>query len=358
MRVLIVVVLALVALASAGVWALAQFGDSFTGGAQHAGTPMIREPEIVVADTPVKPASPNTNLSMRSQPATPQATPAPAVKTDVTPPSTPATPADPLAAPVPAPANPPLLPQSFDDPNARKSLAPSAPAAPPGTVQPQSAPSPPPAAAQAKTADAIVKPQSAPAPAKPAAQAASGVTASLEAQFKSRKVTYNRPPTKLALSKPIDVSLVINATSDENAGKDALQGFPGTVVERDVDLSDTVSAQLTGLGFDITSQTVVRQKLSGKTVNRWQWRVTPTETGTRTLLLEIFGYATGSLDAEPLDAYKDQIVVEVQQLDQVIIWAKGVQPVFAILAALAGATSALFGMLRFREERKKNKPAA
>ena len=103
----------------------------------------------------------------------------------------------------------------------------------------------------------------------------------LEAQFKSRRVTYNRPPAKLALNKPVDVSLVVNATADADAGKAALEGFKGEIVEREVDLSDTVSAQLTGAGFDITSQTVERQRLSGRTVNRWQWRVTPTETGER-----------------------------------------------------------------------------
>jgi hypothetical protein len=110
---------------------------------------------------------------------------------------------------------------------------------------------------------------------------------------------------------------------------------------------------LTGIGFDISTQTVERQKLSGRTINRWQWRVTPTEIGTRTLILDIFGYESGSLDAEPLAAYRDEIIVEVQQFDQVITWARSVQPVFAVLAALAGAASALFAFLRFREERKR-----
>jgi hypothetical protein len=43
----------------------------------------------------------------------------------------------------------------------------------------------------------------------------------------------------------------------------------------------------------------------------------------------------------------------VQQLDQIITWAKGVQPVFAVLAALAGALSAIVAFLRFREEKKR-----
>lgn len=321
MRVLIVVVLAIVALGAAGVWALGEYGHLFSGGQTEARAPLVREPELIAAND-AAPAAATAN----SEPAL-SSTPAHAA---------PAEPQQPAPDEQMAPA--PLAVDRYDGAPDLRSAAPPPP--------PAEAPPPPP-----PEEDPVVAPAQAMA-APPAAASAAGVTPSLADQFKSRKVTYNRPPEKLILSKPIDVSLVINATEDADAGRDALQGFPGTVVERDVDLSDTVSAQLTGVGFDIASQTVERQKLSGKTINRWQWRVTPTEIGTRTLILEIFGYATGSLDAEPLDAYRDEIVVEVQQLDQIIDWAKSVQPVFAVLAALAGAASALFAFLRFREEKK------
>ena len=335
MRVFIVVVLAIIAIGAAGVWALGEYGHVFSADQTEARAPLVREPELVAAnDAAQPPAQPNAAPALRSAPAPQKETAAP-----VEPQAAPA-PADaPAAAAAPAPAATPFVAERLDAAPAARSAAPPPPPPPP-----------PPAAA-----DPVVTPAQA-SPAAPVAAAA--VSPSLAAQFKSRKVTYNRPPAKLALNKAIDVSLVINATDDADAGRDALQGFPGTVVERDVDLSDTVSAQLTGVGFDITSQTVERQKLSGKTINRWQWRVTPTETGTRTLILEIFGYESGSLDAEPLDAYRDEIVVEVQQFDQVINWAKSVQPVFAVLAALAGAMSALFAFLRFREEKKKGKAAS
>jgi hypothetical protein len=337
-RILIVIVLAIVAVGAAGVWALGEYGHVFSGGQTEARAPLVREPELVAAND-AAPAAPTSNPApaLQSAPAATDVAPPPPVPQTAAP--------DTTAAPSPpATDTTPFAAERFDAPASR-----SAPAAEPA---PTAAPSPPPE----PSADPVASPAQAGAP-PAAATSTAGVTASLAAQFKSRKVTYNRPPEKLALNKAIDVSLVINATDDADAGKEALQGFPGTVVERDVDLSDTVSAQLTGVGFDITSQTVERQKLSGKTLNRWQWRVTPTEVGTRTLILEIFGYASGSLDAEPLDAYRDEIVVEVQQLDQVINWAKSVQPVFAVLAALAGAASALFAFLRFREE-KKNKKAA
>ncbi len=346
MRTFVVVVLAIVAVVAAGFWALGQFGPMLADGATEARAPLVREPELVAA-TDAAPAAPTPNDSsaLSSTPAEPIPAPPPPPVT-ATPQSAESAPAQPPVAAAPAPGVAPLPAERLAAPAARARLAPAetTPASP-TTPTP-----PPPAPAQ----DPIVAPAQA---ATTAPAAAAGVAPSLASQFKSRKVTYNRPPAKLALNKAIDVSLVINATDDANAGADALQGFPGTVVERDVDLSDTVSAQLTGVGFDITSQTVERQKLSGKTINRWQWRVTPTEIGTRTLILEIFGYESGSLDAEPLDAYRDEITVEVQQLDQMINWAKSVQPIFAVLAALAGAASALLAFLRFREEKKRGKTA-
>jgi hypothetical protein len=213
------------------------------------------------------------------------------------------------------------------------------------------------ASAPAPEADAPeAAPEPAPAPAPVAASAGAGPSVAVADQYKSRRVTYNRPPATLALDRTIDVSLVINATDDKDAGAEALQGFPGTVVERDVELSDSVAAQLTGVGFTIVTQTVGRQKLSGRTINRWQWQVTPREPGTHTLILEIFGYASGSNDAEPLDAYRDEIRVEVQQVERLVSMAGKYQPLFAAIAGLAGLISALLALLRFREERRRKAP--
>ncbi len=325
MRIAIVIVLALIAVAAGTVWGIGQFGSTSTVVSVRR-DPVVREPQVVAATTPASP--------------TPQA------RTLPTPGPTPAAPGQPEPTPEPAArqqTEPPAvsfrstLAQQDDDPT---TVPPSAPSS--DVTLPASAPA---------QAELPASPQQA-----PVSQAAA--PSGLETQFQARRVTYNRPPEKLALNKPVDVSLVVNATDDEAAGREALEGFKGVIVERDVELSDTVSAQLTGVGFDITSQTVERQRLSGKTVNRWQWRVTPTEPGQHTLILEIFGYATGSLDAEPLDAYRDVITVEVEQIDQLVTWAKGVQPLFAILAALAGIGSAVFAFLRFREEKKQTKAAS
>jgi hypothetical protein len=101
--------------------------------------------------------------------------------------------------------------------------------------------------------------------------------------------------------------------------------------------------------------TSTRQKLSSKLANEWRWRVTPKQKGTHTLTLNVYGYAVGSLDAEPLDSFRDEITVEVEAVDEIVTWARGVQPLFAVLAALAGIGSATFAFLRFREEKKQTK---
>jgi hypothetical protein len=323
MRIAIAIVLALVAIAAGTVWSIGQFGSTSTVVSEPR-EPVVREPQVIAAAEPA---------------ATPQArtlpTPGPG-------PAAPATP-DPAAPQAePLPANPP--PVTFRS-TLQEQQPPAANAPAPATADPT--PATPDASAPSQAEPRVSTQQ--------AGVSQAAAPTGLESQFQARRVTYNRPPEKLALNKAVDVSLVVNATDDENAGKEALEGFKGEIVERDVELSDTVSAQLTGVGFDITTQTVERQRLSGRTVNRWQWRVTPTEVGEHTLILEIFGYASGSLDAEPLDAYRDVITVEVEQIDQIVTWAKGVQPLFAVLAALAGIGSAIFAFMRFREEKKQTK---
>ena len=389
-RIVVAALLALVAIGAGSVWAIGQFGGSANPVVSEPREPIVREPEIAAAIEPAAvqpntakpahakptPAMPTTTTSKAEPTVDPMIDPAPAAVTDpfVAPPAveTPVTPSKPVS---PLDKLKARVEKEIDKVKpATPSTTPSTSLAPPTPPSGEPLATPATPAVTPAPAEPSVSTQAVQAPAKPSARATPaqdtvlpasvpGVTQTaapvgLEAQFKSRRVTYNRPPQKLALNKPVDVSLVVNATADADAGKAALEGFKGEIIERDVDLSDTVSAQLTGAGFDITSQTVDRQRLSGRAVNRWQWRVTPTETGEHTLMLEIFGYATGSLDAEPLDAYRDVIAVEVEQFDALVSWAKGVQPLFAVLAAMAGVGSAIFAFLRFREEKKQTKAGA
>jgi hypothetical protein len=410
MRTAIVALLALVAVAAAGMWGLAQFGGPKPMKAEeHAPVAKVNAVASTDAAAPLAPpqhdpgaAHPNAASDLKTEKTQiekPQiekpkadasakvATAAPAPRPDVAaaPPPAPDTVSPPPPAPVdtaaeaaaaeaaaevkPADALKAAAKQALGDklksiappattaPTTTASLAPGYSASPspsPATPPAPAAVNAPPPAAAAAPSPELVQTASAPKPAAATAAAipAAVASTSLADQFKTRKVAYNRPPSTLYLDRPIDISLVIDATAAADPAAQ-LQGFPGDVVKRDVDLSDTVSAQLTGVGFDIVTQTVDRQTLSSKLPNRWQWRVTPTEPGAHTLMLDIFGYKTNSLDAEPLDAYRDQITVQVQQLDQVIKWAKGIQPLFAVIAAIAGLMSALIAVLRFRRDGKK-----
>ncbi len=183
------------------------------------------------------------------------------------------------------------------------------------------------------------------------------VTPSALDNFKSRPIAYNRPPEVMALNQAVDVSLIIDATDEANPAA-GLEGFEGEVVERDVVLSDEVAAQLTGQAFDIQLMSVSRQILSSRAQNRWQWRVTPIKEGEHMLILEIFGYAKGSNAAEPLDAYRDKISVEVKQIDKIVTLAKDYEPVIGAIGGIAGMFSALFAFIRFAGNRKKKKRRA
>jgi hypothetical protein len=316
MRIIVSVLLGLIAVAAGAVWALGEFGGS-GGVAIATAEPFVREAGVVSADGTVTPA-PVDAPSARKLPAAPE-TPG-------------EEPAEPPANPSPSAISPfSTLNDGGTPPNQ------------PAPTQPPTADVPPPSAPA--EAELRVAPQSAPA-------AATATAASLESQYKSRRLTYNRPPAKLALDRAIDISLLID-TSRQTDAVDRLKGLPGTVEERDVDLSDTVSAELLGAAFDIQLQTTsTRQKLSPKLANEWRWRVTPKQKGTHTLTLNVYGYAVASLDAEPLDSYRDEITIEVEPVDELVGWARGVQPLFAVLAALAGIGSAIFAYLRFKEEKK------
>jgi hypothetical protein len=343
MRKVLVLLLAIVAVGAAGVWAFGEYGGNFFGTKIVMREPEVREPELVAANDAVAPPTANEAPALRSatappeQTVAPQSAPAPEALAD--------TESSVAAAP---PQGNPLAPDTLDAPaSGTRSAAEPPPAAPPSATPP---PAPP-------ASEPVLRTQSEPA-AVPAVAAAAAAAPSVADEVKKRTLTYNRPPEKLALNRAIDVSLVINATNNPDAGKDALKGFPGTPTEATVEASDTVQARLTGVGFDIVSLSGTDlQRLSGKVVNRWHWRVTPTELGKKVLILDVIGFAAGSNAGEPLDTFTDEIVVEVQQIDQVINWAKGVQPLFAVLAALAGAMSALFAFLRFREEKKRNTSA-
>ncbi len=318
MRIVISIVLGVIAVAAIVVLGIAQFGGGTSAGVAEP-VPFVRDAvEVAAADAPAAASAPAGSA---------RKVPAPAAGEPAAPAEEPGT-----------PAAPPISPFSTLNGDPPAQPAPGEPSVADAT------PAPPPSEAEGELR---VAPQNA-----PAAATSDAATASLAAQYKSRRLTYNRPPPQLALDKAIDISLLID-TSRQTDAADRLKGLPGTVVERDVNLSDTVSAELLGAAFDIQLQTTsTRQKLSATLANEWRWRVTPKQKGTHMLTLNVYGYAVGSMDAEPLDTYQDRIVIEVEPVDEIVTWARGVQPLFAVLAALAGVGSAIFAFLRFREEKK------
>jgi hypothetical protein len=244
----------------------------------------------------------------------------------------PTAPVQPMAAELPTPPAPP----------------PAMPPAPPPAAMPQTAgeaPTPPPAD------NPVVPTNTDPLPPAPGTRVP--VTGLDPAEVAERPAAYNRP-TEMQLGKPVDISLVIDATGAGNPAA-GLEGFPGEIVEAPIPTTDRVVATLSGVNFDISAQTLDRQTLSPFEANRWQWRVTPTSEGPQTLILEVFAIPAATGEALPVRTYRDQITVSVEDTEKVFTLARTWQPVVALLAALVSLIVGgvgLYGMVTKRRAAK------
>lgn len=171
-----------------------------------------------------------------------------------------------------------------------------------------------------------------------------------------RAAAYNRP-TEMRLNRPVDVSFVIDATAAPNPTA-PLEGFPGSVIETEIETTDRVVATLTGVNFTVESQTLERQVLSPFQANRWQWQVTPTADGEQVLILEVFAFPAGSEDALPIRTYRDRISVAVEDQEKIVNFARSWQPVVALIAAVLSGLVAGFGLWGLYKRRKAEKLAA
>jgi len=174
--------------------------------------------------------------------------------------------------------------------------------------------------------------------------------------LETRAAAYNRP-TQMRLNRPVDVSFVIDATANPNPTA-PLEGFPGEVIETDIDTTDRVVATLTGVNFSVESQTLERQVLSPFQPNRWQWQVTPTADGEQVLILEVFAFPAGSEDALPIRTYRDRITVAVEDQEKIVNFARSWQPVIALIAAILSGLVAGLGLWSFYKRRRAEKLAA
>lgn len=150
-------------------------------------------------------------------------------------------------------------------------------------------------------------------------------------------------PTQAKFNRAFEVTVAIDATGDSSAA-DALPG-EGNIVEGEAQVLDKAQATLSGSAFDIEIVSPSVQTISPVTDNVWRWRVTPLETGTHELRIELF--ALENNEALPIRTFTDRVEVRVSRLGQVLATADSLDPVFMILGGAGSLLAGLFGVFRF-----------
>lgn len=150
-------------------------------------------------------------------------------------------------------------------------------------------------------------------------------------------------PTQAKFNRAFEVTVAIDATGDSSAA-DALPG-EGNIVEGEAQVLDKAQATLSGSAFDIEIVSPSVQTISPVTENVWRWRVTPLETGTHELRIELF--ALENNEALPIRTFTDRVEVRVSRLGQVLATADSLDPVFMILGGAGSLLAGLFGVFRF-----------
>ncbi|MDG1826414.1 MAG: hypothetical protein P8H62_09125 [Henriciella sp.] len=150
-------------------------------------------------------------------------------------------------------------------------------------------------------------------------------------------------PSKAKFGRPFEVTVAVDGTGDDTAA-DALPGR-GNIVEGVAQISASVQATLSGEMFDIEPITPTVQRISPLTENVWRWKVTPTQTGSQDLVIELFALA--GQEALPVRTFRDRVEVQVSRVGQAIAIANSVSPVAMVLGGFGSLLAGLFGVARF-----------
>ena len=150
-------------------------------------------------------------------------------------------------------------------------------------------------------------------------------------------------PERAKFGRPFDVTLAIDGTGGDNA-REALPGR-GNIVEGEGFVGVKAQATLSGAAFDIEATTPDAQTVSPLTQNVWRWRVTPRETGSQQLTLELF--ALDGDEALPVRTFRDEIVVEVSRFGQAVATAQSISPIIMVIGGVGSLLAGLFGAARF-----------
>lgn len=150
-------------------------------------------------------------------------------------------------------------------------------------------------------------------------------------------------PASAQFGKAFEVTVAIDATGDTSAAS-ALPGT-GVIIEGEARVSHSVKASVTGLSFEIEALSPEVQELSPLTKNVWRWKVTPAESGSQDLTIEI--YALIGDKVLPVQTYRNTVIVEISRLRQAVAMAQDANPLTMLLGGIGSVLAGLFGAARF-----------
>ncbi len=147
-------------------------------------------------------------------------------------------------------------------------------------------------------------------------------------QLRVGEVAYNPPPTMFkGESHPISVILSPAATADQLAQQlHNLLGAQENVQTASIQVSPLMQATLTGQGFEISPTGAQTQAVSGTQPTEWDWTVTPTESGSLDLQLDleaVLELGNGASTPRRLETFTKIIRVRVRTVDVVTGFVAG-----------------------------------
>lgn len=171
-------------------------------------------------------------------------------------------------------------------------------------------------------------------------------TPSLSDALKTVPIAYEVPSEALS-GKAFDVTLSVDGTGNA----EATVALPGEarMIEAEAAVSDRAKANLVGSAFEIEAISPEIQLISPVTQNVWRWRVTPNETGSHRLIIELFAIQDG--EALPVRTFNDTVNVSVSRFYQAVSVANAANPIAMVLGGIGSALAGLFGVFRFFKPR-------
>lgn len=178
-------------------------------------------------------------------------------------------------------------------------------------------------------------------------------------------ITYKVPKTMLRGETHPVAAILTDAPEGESekvaaANRRMLELIPGTARSETTMVHTTMSARLTGNGFEIEALSPEKQTIVPGTSGRWDWSVEPLQQGGTIRLLRLTAQAHISVDGEEsaplqIETFERQIAVEVRWIDQIgdlVGDAQVLQGAGAVLIVFVGWAAWLYRRARGRRRQE------